>query len=444
MIRFFKSLYLNNRFFLLFGTIAVVFIFCFAAPYLMVFAQTLFITAVALCLVDIIILFNHNNYIECERSLPKSMSLGDENNIDIILNNKSSIPLNVKLIDEIPIQFQERNHSFSFTLLANEKKKLSYQLRPVTRGEYIFGKINIFTQTKLALVERKYSQNKEISVPVYPSVIQMKKYGLKAMKRISTHYGIKKIRRLGHSYEFETIKNYVKGDDYRSINWKATSRSNNLMVNQYEDEKAQQVYSIIDKSRVMKMPFNEMSLLDYAINTSLVISNASLQKHDKAGLITFSDKIGTTIKAERGQRQLQKIMDSLYNQEERKNEANYELMYLATKNFIKGRSLVFLYTNFESFYSLERVLPVLRKINQFHLLVVMFFENTEILEFSKKESKDIEDIYHQTIAEKFILEKYRMVNQLKKYGIQSVLNSPENLSINTINKYLELKSRGLI
>ena len=99
------------------------------------------------------------------------------------------------------------------------------------------------------------------------------------------------MRRIGHSYEFEQIKNYVRGDDYRSINWKATSRRGHLMVNQYEDERAQQVYNIIDKSRSMKMPFNGMSLLDYAINTSLVISNVALQKHDRAGLMTFSDKM---------------------------------------------------------------------------------------------------------------------------------------------------------
>ena len=121
----------------------------------------------------------------------------------------------------------------------------------------------------------------------------MKRFELKSFHKLSDKKGIKKMRRIGHSYEFEQIKNYVRGDDYRSINWKATSRRAQLMVNQFQDERAQQVYSMIDKSHAMKMPFNELSLMDYAINTSLVIPNVALQKHDRAGLLTFSDKIGS-------------------------------------------------------------------------------------------------------------------------------------------------------
>ena len=103
-----------------------------------------------------------------------------------------------------------------------------------------------------------------------------------------------------------------------------------------------------------------------------------------------------------------------------------------------------LYTNFESTYALERVLPILRRINNIHLLVVVFFENTEIKAFAREEVKTTEGIYYQTVAQKFIAEKVQMVQKLRQYGIQAVLTKPEELSMNTINKYLELKSRGLI
>jgi uncharacterized protein (DUF58 family) len=279
---------------------------------------------------------------------------------------------------------------------------------------------------------------------VYPSVIQMKQFELKTLPKISRYHGIKKLRRLGHSYEFEQIKNYVQGDDIRSINWKATGRKAELMVNQYEDEKSQQVYNLIDNSRNMRMPFNGLSLLDYAINTSLVIANTSLQKQDRAGLLTFSDKIGTFIRAERGSGQLQRILDGLYKEEPRNLEANYELLYLTVRNMIPSRSLLFLYTNFESILNMERVLPIIRKINKRHLMVVVIFENTQISEFAEKETKSLEDIYLQTIARKFILEKGAIIQMLRQFGIQSVFSRPEDLSVNTINKYLELKARGMI
>ena len=160
--------------------------------------------------------------------------------------------------------------------------------------------------------------------------------------------------------------------------------------------------------------------------------------------VSFSDKIGTTLKADRSRSQLRKILTALYNEKERSLDANYELLYSAVRNFIKGRSLLLLFTNFESYHAMERVLPILRKLNRQHLLVVVFFENTEILEYSRKGAKDLEDIYNQTIAEKFVAEKLQIVEELKKHRIQTVLTRPEELAVKTINKYLELKSKGLI
>ncbi|MBN2818706.1 MAG: DUF58 domain-containing protein, partial [Bacteroidales bacterium] len=256
--------------------------------------------------------------------------------------------------------------------------------------------------------------------------------------------GIKKIRRIGHSYEFEQIKQYVSGDDTRSLNWTASSRASQLMVNQYEDERSQPVYCLIDKSRTMRMPFNNLSLLDYAINTSLVISNIVLRKHDKAGLLTFSNKMGNFIKAEKSSKQLNKIINTLYSETVQWLEADYELLYSATRNFIRGRSLLLLFTNFESTYALERVLPILRKLNQMHLLVVMFFENTELVSFSEQLCGNLLEINQQTAAKQIIQHKDLVQQMLQMHGIQCIKTKPEELSINTINKYLELKARGFI
>jgi uncharacterized protein (DUF58 family) len=372
------------------------------------------------------------------------MSLGDTNHIEIVLQNKSPVTLSIHVIEELPEQFQVRDFKHQLTLTPNQSDTHIYDVKPVTRGEYHFGDLHCFVFSSLGLLRRKITFKEEQMVPVYPSIIQMKRFELKSFIRTSTEYGVKRMQRIGHSYEFEHIKHYVSGDDYRSINWKATGRRALLMVNQYEDEKSQQVYCLIDKSRVMHMPFDGLSLLDYAVNSALVISNIVLQKQDKAGLITFSDKIGAALKAERSKQQLKHILETLYNEQERPVEANYELMYMAMRNFVKGRSLVFLFTNFESQYALQRVLPQLRKINKQHLLVVVFFENTEISQFASKQAETMEDVYAQITAEEYAYNKMQLTQQLKQFGIMSILTKPENLTVATINKYLELKSRGLI
>ncbi len=439
-----KNLYLTNRFFILFGGIIGLFVFSFPVPFLFPLAQTALVMAIIVILTDMMLLFNKSVFIKCRRRLPKVMSLGDVTPVKLELHNQSKLKLKVQLIDELPFPFQKRDFDIQLDLPPDEERIVTYDLRPLERGEYEFGKVNIFIESFLGLVKRRLQHTYPMSIAVYPSILQMKQYELRAFDRVSYKQGIKKMRRLGHSYEFEQIKNYIRGDDVRSINWKASSRRATLMVNQYEDERAQQIYCIIDKSRAMHMPFDGLSLMDYAINTTLAMSNIALQKHDRAGLLTFSDKIGTTIKADRKANQLNKILAALYKEQHRNLEANFELLYHSARKLIKGRSLLLLFTNFESQYALDRVLPILRRINNLHLLVVIFFENTEIRDFVKTEVSNTEDIYLQTIARKFLSEKEQMIHKLRQYGVQAVLTSPEDLSVNTINKYLELKSRGLI
>lgn len=439
-----QSFQLTSRFFGALGAVILLYALSFGIGVLSPLATLLSVLLLTLILVETFLLFSSALHLTAHREMSKMLSLGDENPIALFIQNKGKFKVNIELYDELPFQFQKRNFNEKIELLADSSKQLQYALRPVQRGEYHFGYLNAHTSSVIGLVSRRLQLANPHMVPVYPSVIQMKKYELIAFARISTFDGIKKIRRIGHSYEFEQIKSYNLGDDVRSINWKATGRRNQLMVNQYEDEKAQQIYTIIDKSRSMHMPFNGLSLLDYSINTSLVISNIALKKSDKAGLISFSHRIGSTLKADRSELQLKKILHSLYHEKPQPYEANYDLLYHGIKKVIRSRSLIFLYLNFESTYAMERALPILQKINTHHLLVVMIFENTELMQYAKRDAEYVSDIYAKTISQKLIWEKKQIVSKLRKHGIQTILSKPEDLSINTVNKYLELKAKGTI
>jgi uncharacterized protein (DUF58 family) len=194
----------------------------------------------------------------------------------------------------------------------------------------------------------------------------------------------------------------------------------------------------------MKMPFDGLSLLDYAVNASLVLSNVALLKQDKAGLITISDKKGAVIPAEHRPTQLNKIMEVLYKEKTRYMETSMELLYNTVRNTLKQRSLIVFFTNFESMSALERQLPFLKRIAKFHLLVAVFFENTELKSIATEHATNVEGIYIKTIAEKFVYEKKLIVKELAKHGIQSILTEPKNLTVNTINRYLELKANQKI
>jgi uncharacterized protein (DUF58 family) len=244
--------------------------------------------------------------------------------------------------------------------------------------------------------------------------------------------------------EFEQIKEYVHGDDLRTINWKATARTGGFMINTFQDERSQQVYCLIDKGRAMRLPFEGMTLLDYAINASLVLCNIALKKEDKAGLFTFHQKISTMLPAAKQRKQMSRILETLYNQKTAFKESDFGRLFSAIKSRLNHRSLLLLFTNFETLSGMQRQLAYLRKMAQSHVLVVIFFENTELKELLDSPADSLRGIYHKTIAEKYMLEKKVIAKTLSNYGIYSILTTPENLTVDTINKYLEFKSRGTI
>ena len=389
-------------------------------------------------------LYRKKNGISCSRTAPERFSNGDENAIHLYVDNHYPFPVSLKIIDEIPAIFQERNISFGLDLKARESKSLSYQLRPTRRGVYDFGYVRVFASTSLGLISRRFNLGIPQLVKVYPSYLMLHQYELMAMSNNLSELGIKKIRKIGHHTEFEQIKEYVKGDDYRTINWKASARRHELMVNVFQDERSQQIYSVIDKGRLMQSAFRGMTLLDYAINASLVISYVAIHRDDKAGIATFEEDFDTFVPASKQSGQIQNILESLYKQRTTFGESDYSSLYVHLNKFISKRSLLIIYTNFDSLTGMERQLNYLRQLARQHVVLVVFFENVELNKFAAHQPDTTEEYFKQVVAEKFIFEKRLIVSKLKQYGIYSVLTSPEELSINVINKYLELKSRRVI
>lgn len=443
-MRLLSSLYLTRFFFVVFS--AVVIVYCFAGFYEWMFfvANVTLLSLFGLLLLDILLTYLSDHPVQATRKVDKLLNLGDSNKIELSIRNQRSQPITMEVVEGFPEQLQKRNVMYRIFLQPSETKVISYEFTPKQRGEYHFGNVFIYLSSMLFLVKRKIELPLEQTVQVFPSILQMKQYELKVFHQQTQAKGIKKVRRIGQNQEFEQIKNYVQGDDFRTVNWKATSKKSELMVNQYQEERSQYIYSLIDKSRNMQMESEGITMLDYSINSALVFSNIALRKGDRAGLITFSDKIGTQLAAERSSGQLRRILNLLYNQKTHFRESSFELLYESIRQTVKTRSLLMLYTNFESEFAMRRALPTLKRINQRHVLVVVFFQNNELEEMAFQRLDTMEQIYESAVAEKLITVKVNIARELKQNGIQTILTRPEDLSVNTINKYLELKARGVI
>lgn len=439
MKRFFLKILPGSHFY--YGIAICVLFFVLSYFITFLFPVALVVTAVfaGAILLDLYLLFFTGAQVAVQRDLPVRLSNGETNQIRWQLKNEFGFKVFVRLIDEWPIVLQMRDWKRDVVIEASTTREIAWTLRPVKRGEYDFGDIHLLVQSRLKLVRRKIDLEAEATVPCYPAFKFITRKGFFSNAVIENAVGSRRLRKIGQSLEFEQIKNYVNGDDIRRLNWKASAKTGTLMVNQYAYERAQRIFSVIDKGRLMKMPFSDLTLLDYAINSSLVLSSVALRKRDKVGLITFSNTVDTSLPADNRPTTLNRIMENLYKQETNFLESSFEALYQTVRNKVRGRSLLILYTNFESLTGMQRQLGYLKTLAKYHLLVVVFFENTELKSLIKKSAVNLPDIYNKTIAEKFVFEKRLIVRELNNNGITAILTKPNELTVSVINKYLELK-----
>ena len=439
-----RQLYVHHRFYLALGMVILAFLLGMFSLFIFWLAIVLLLVLGILVVVDASRLFGNDRWIDAHRELRQRLSNGDQNPVRLSIRSHYPEVVRVRVIDELPVRFQIRDLHWAFTLAPGATKSVRYTVRPVERGIYHFGAIHCFVHTKLGLLIRRHSADAARAVKVYPSYLQLRHYSFLAFDKRLQIDGIKRVRQLGHTMEFEHIREYVQGDDTRVLNWKATARTAKPMVNAFQDERAQPVFCVLDKGRLMEMPFEGMTLLDHAINTALVMSYIAIHKQDKAGLITFASKVDAIVPPGRRSHQMHRILEALYKQQTEFMEADFEHLAATVRRQARQRSLMLLITNFESVVGLRRQLPYLSTIAAHHVVVVIFFQNTELQASTRQPARSLREIYHQTLAEKALHEKQLMVRILRNHGMHAVLTDPGDLTPNTINQYLALKARGVI
>lgn len=394
--------------------------------------------------VDIIKIKNLGKKVSITRDVDNILSMGEYQPVSYTVVNQSKRPIECEIIDELPYQLQIREKLWKGQLQSNTETITKYNIKPTSRGEYKFGHVHLFfSRIKLPLIIGRISNDESFMSKVYPSVIQMQKMEFIISNKTAHKSGIRKIRSIGDDDEFELLRSYVPGNNMKHINWKATSRRNELMVNQYQDTRSQDIYMLIDKSRCMEMPFDQMSLLDYAINSCLVFTKVILNKYDKPGIITFNNKVDQSLAPHSSLAQLSRINEILYNQNTDFLESNFDALYMHIRNTINKRSVLFLFTNFENQAEINRNLPYLKLISKSHLLIVVSFINEELQRMLIKEADSVSNAFENVIAEALLVEKEQILKILHQHGIMTILTTPKDLAIDTVNKYLEIKARRL-
>lgn len=409
---------------------------------------TLFIVYNLLCILLLLVdylISPKESEIEIKRSENDKLSIFEKEAISFTVYNKSEYKLNMELVDEIPeFHFKAEEKLMKGIIDKHEKRTLQYFVVPTKRGAYEFKSVYVRYEGRLKLCKIQFSITLNKEYKIYPNLKNLRKYRLSITNNRQLRQGQRALRMLGRGTSFESLREYVTGDEYRKINWKATARGNKPIVNQYEPEKNQHVYMFIDTGRPMSYTIRGNRKLDMVVNTALVLSDIVNQNGDQSALLLFNTKVENMIAPGKGAVHRNKMLDGLYHIDYTNETSNYDDAFYYFKKKERHRSIVFIFTDFETIEEAENMLKVLPIISKNNLVIIMLIKNEPLIEIASQKLKNQEQMFDKGVALELLDERKKIINLLNKRGVLCVECVSEKLEFTAINQYIQLKNRSYL
>ncbi len=383
-----------------------------------------------------------NDVLEIERVGEDKLSLYGSEKIKLSVYNKSDKKMYVEIIDEIPEHhFEVQQYIINGYVLPHSKEIFEYEIIPKKRGAFTFGSVHVRYEGNLRFCKKQFIVDAKKEYKVYPNIKDLKKYRIAAYNSMFNQTGQKAMKLLGSGTEFESLREYVSGDEYRKINWKATARENKPIVNQYEPEKNQHIYALIDTGRPMSYSVKGYKKLDLAINTSLLLSDIVNQNGDKSGIMIFNTKVENFIMPGKGNIHRNSLMEALYHIQNTNETSNYDEAFYYFKAKERRRSLICIFTDFDTIEEAEDMMRVLPVISKNNIVMIILIHDEKLKNVASTTIVKEEDAYTKGVALEILRERNKMINTLNAKGIMCIECSPEKISTEVINKYLHMKNR---
>lgn len=392
-----------------------------------------------LLLVDFSLTPNPKSF-QIHRVMDQKLSLSVWNRIDLVIENPTSYTLMVRIRDGIPESFGTENEVMAFQLAGREQKNVSYRVKPVKRGEYVFPDLHLRVTGVLGLCVRSKTLMISDTIKVFPNLKDMRNHYLLMVQKRRLLAGFQKVRQLGVGTEFESIREYTEGDDYRHINWTVTAREGQLYVNRYEPERNQYVYILMDTSRVMQEEIEGITRLDYAVNAAFIVAETAMNHGDNIGLMAFDSEIHRMVKPGKGTVHFQRLAESLYNIENRQTSADYEKAFSTLQKVQNRRSLILLFTDPYNFEHAREITSAWRNYAPRHKVVVLSIKNPLLVSEAEKKVSQSEDAFSKSAALKLLDDRKRTFSILEMSSIPTVESNPEEFTLDTVNRYISLKA----
>jgi uncharacterized protein (DUF58 family) len=381
---------------------------------------------------------------DLRREHDNRLSLGADNLIRLSLRHHGRQPVTFWLRDEPPDQFQIEKRVLGGIAMPRITWEEGYHVRPLRRGDYQFGNLNLRWVGPLGLVVRQGRLDAANPVKVYPNLLEVRRYDLFLRRNRLQELGLRHSRQFGEGTEFERLREYLPDDEYRRINWKATARRHRPVTVEYQTERSQNIVVALDIGRMMQSPVADMAKLDYVVNAALLLTYVATGKGDKVGLTSFADQVTHFLAPKQGRGQFYRMLELLYAAEAQPVEPDYAhaLSYLALKQ--RKRALVVIFTDLSGGLSMSQLAQHAMLLARRHLLLVVTISDPDIVAAAGQRPLDSAAVYQRAAATELLEERQVALNTLQRQGVHTLDVPANQLSIAVINRYLELKGRQLL
>jgi uncharacterized protein (DUF58 family) len=381
---------------------------------------------------------------QVSRQHDSRLSLGAENPVRLVVHNRGRRSSRLWLRDEPPDAFEIETRVLAGDVAARGEWRGLYHVRPLRRGDYQFGDLNLRWQGPLRLMVRQAHVDAAGPVKVYPNLLDVRRYDLLLRRNRLQEMGLRHTRLFGEGTEFERLREYLPDDEFRRIEWKATARRNRPVTIEYQTERSQNVVAVLDTGRMMQSPVARMAKLDYVVNAVLLLAYVATGKGDKVGLMTFADEVPLFMSPRQGRGQFYRMLEALYAVEAQPVEPDYRraLSYLALKQ--RKRSLVLIFTDVSGGVSVQSLTSYVSVLARQSLSLVVTISDPDVHATAQLVPHTSLEVYQRAAAVRLLDERKVILDNMRRYGVLTLDVPADQLSMAVINRYLELKGRTLL
>ncbi|MCX7679030.1 MAG: DUF58 domain-containing protein [Spirochaetes bacterium] len=369
--------------------------------------------------------------INIERFHEKYLSLGAENKITISIQNLSPQSVRVILRDGYPITSYSKSDTIMCDIAPFSEKKVHYFIVPLKKGTCHFEFVHFRVLSKWEIVARQYKTMLCTSAIVLPNIIELKKYlRMHAYNRLS-EMGYR-ARERGGETEFDFLRDYVPGDDYKHIHWKATAKRRFPITTIYEKEHNRNVMALLDCGRMMTTQYGILNKFDYAVNATLLLAAAAKIRKDKFGVAVFSDTIKEFIVPRRGSSLFSEILPPLARAEAKYVNTNYTQLLPLLQKYLRKSSILFVFSELYHRAIADELFLMLSNLARSHRVYFISFEEIE----EEPEITTHEGIAQWILQKNFEIEKEILMGELTRKGVHALQVHADNIIQKVVNAYL--------